>query len=89
MRHLENSGHTETSVLLFTSHGLATIRVRMLPGYRNWTRPDAATIRRFVDATIAESHAPGINRVGRVSPWRVTDDGWWATVDTTEAPSPV
>ncbi len=85
--HHDPDGHTESSVMVYPTSGLVTIRVRMLPGYTSWSRPDAATIRRVIDKAIAESDTPTIKRTTRLK-WATADDGWWGTVDTTTVQNP-
>lgn len=77
MRHIDNSGHTETAINIYPD--MATIHVSMLPGYRAWSRPTAQVIRRWVDANIAESENRNRKRADRIE-FVATSGGWRATV---------
>lgn len=85
--HTDHGGHTESSVNVFPSTGLVTVRVRMLPGYTSWSRPDARTVRKIIDTAIRESDTPTVRRNARIR-WATTEDGWWGTVDTTTVQNP-
>lgn len=80
MRHLDNSGHTESNVNLYPD--MAVVGIRMLPGYRSWTRPTARQLRKWVDENIAQSDNPARRRaVGKPATFNVTSGGWTATYD--------
>lgn len=83
--HTDHDGHTESSVMVYPTSGLVTIRVRLIPGYRHWSRPDARTIRKIIDAAIRKSDTPTMRRNSRVK-FIPTEDGWWGTVDITTVP---
>ncbi len=78
--HTDHDGHTVSNVNVFPTTGLVTIRTRMLTGYTSWTRPNARTIRRVIDAAIRESEAPTMRRIDRVN-WSTVEDGWWGVVN--------
>lgn len=83
--HTHHDGHTEISVMIYPTSGLITIRIRLIPGYLSWSRPNARGIRTIIDRAIRESDTPTIRRTGRVT-ITPTSDGWFGQVDTTTVP---
>lgn len=71
----DHDRHTTTTVTVYPESHSAAVKVRPIAGYRHWRRPAAATIRKYVDAAIAESAYPSWRRVTRALVVD-TDTGW-------------